>query len=1174
MGSKRNSRYRKRGAIVEAEACKIINIRNLVYNFAMTQDRKKSQAATREEQILEFWQENKIFQKTLEKQSPKGEFVFYDGPPFATGLPHYGHLLAGTIKDVIPRYQTMQGFHVPRKWGWDCHGLPLENLVEKELKLESKKDIQEYGVAAFNEHARSAVLQYADDWRRIIPRTGRWVDMDNDYRTMDTSYSESVWWAFQTLYNKKLIYKDFKSMHLCPRCETTLSNFEVGQGYADVKDISVTVRLPLIDEPGVSLLVWTTTPWTLPGNVAAAVGSDVVYAYVQHKDEILIIAEDLVADVFEEEVEIIKKVTGEDLAGTAYMPPFTYYHDNETVENRDNAWKVYTGEFVTTEDGTGIVHIAPAFGSDDMQLARTHALPIIHHVGTDGAFVPTVTDFAGIRVKQKDDTQSADIEIIKYLAGTGSLFKKQKIEHSYPHCWRCATPLLNYAADSWFVDVTKLKPRLLAENKKVKWVPEHIGSKRFHNLLEGAPDWAISRSRYWGAPIPVWKCEECPEVSVIGSIDELKKRTAQSGNTFFVMRHGESVGNLTAAVSSKDDAGDVLTEKGEQQVADMANRLDKDDVDLIITSPYKRTQQTANIIAKQLGLAPDAVIVDERVTEFYPGDRFKGKTWDDYHTEVSVEEQFDGEFPGGENRNDVRQRAGEFLYDVDLQHENTNILVVTHEGVADQLHVVAVGATPEEARTITSEVNLKNAEVRKIDFTPIPHNQSFALDLHRPYIDGVVLACSCGGTMRRITEVFDCWFESGSMSYASNHYPFSTEVFQPEQGLFKKQKGFPAQFIAEGLDQTRGWFYSSLVLGVALFNETPYQNVIVNGIIQAEDGQKMSKSLQNYPDPLELIDTYGVDAMRYYMMASAVVRAEDLNFAEAGVDEVSKKVIARLENVLSMYQLYADQGISSHNSSESVLDVWIVSRVQQLIESVTASMDTYELDRATRPIGEFVDDLSTWYVRRSRDRIKGDDSERALGTLRYVLLETAKVCAPFTPFIAERIYQTVEGEQESVHLADWPHVGKVAEKVLTYMSTTREVVSQALEARARAGIKVRQPLAQLTITEELPEEYLVIIAEEVNVKEVLVHADMVEKMILDTELTEELRNEGKVRDLIRMIQVERKKTGLAVGQPATVAVTADGADVEIYSAAQDEISEAVQAKTLTLVAGEDSIVVT
>ena len=486
----------------------------------------KSVRAEKEEATLKFWQDNKIFQKSLEKEAPKGEYVFYDGPPFATGLPHYGHLLAGTIKDYVGRFQTMQGKHVPRRWGWDCHGLPVENIVEKELNLKTKKDIEEYGVEKFNAVARKVVLTYVDDWKKIVPRMGRFVDMDNDYKTMDPTFTESVWWIFSQLNKKGFVYEGFKSMHLCPRCETTLSNFEVNQGYRDITDISVTVKFAVLGESNTFFLAWTTTPWTLPGNVALAVGPEMDYVKIKvmSSGENYILAKARLS-VIKDNYAVVEEFKGEKLVGKSYKPVFDYYNNKET-KNIENGYKVYAANFVTMEDGTGIVHVAPAFGEDDMNLGKEKNLPFIQHVGTNGKFKPEVKDFAGINVKPKDDHQSADILIIKYLAGKGTLYAKEKIIHSYPHCWRCETPLLNYASSSWFVEVTKFRDKLVKANKDINWVPADIKEGRFGKWLEGARDWAISRSRYWGAPLPVWQCAKCEQKEFIGSLEDLKKKTA------------------------------------------------------------------------------------------------------------------------------------------------------------------------------------------------------------------------------------------------------------------------------------------------------------------------------------------------------------------------------------------------------------------------------------------------------------------------------------------------------------------------------------------------------------------------------------------------------------------------------------------------------------------------
>src|SRR3989339_1860090 len=486
------------------------------------EEQKDTQVSLNEKRILKFWRENKIFEKTLE-QKADDKFVFYDGPPFATGEPHYGHILAGTIKDAIPRYQTMRGNFVRRQWGWDCHGLPIENLIEQELNLGHKKDIEEYGVDKFNESAKNAVLRFDSNWKEVVPRLGRFVDMEHAYKTMDATYTESIWWAFKTLHEKGLVYEGHKIMYVCPRCETPLAQSEVAEGYTDLTDISVTAKFELADEPGTYLLAWTTTPWTLPGNVAIAVNKDIDYVKVEAEGIKYVLAKERLESVFNTPYKIEKEFKGSELVGKSYIPVFDYYLNDKTIKNHENGWKVYHADFVTAESGTGIAHEAPAFGAEDMELGIKEKLPFVQHVSMSGQFKPEVKDFAGKYVKQKGDTQSADIEIIKYLAQKGTLFSKEKIVHSYPLCWRCETPLLNYASSSWFVEVSKFRDKLVEENKKIHWVPESIGTNRFGKWLEGARDWAVSRARFWGAPIPVWKCNKCEKPFVVGSLSDIKK---------------------------------------------------------------------------------------------------------------------------------------------------------------------------------------------------------------------------------------------------------------------------------------------------------------------------------------------------------------------------------------------------------------------------------------------------------------------------------------------------------------------------------------------------------------------------------------------------------------------------------------------------------------------------
>lgn len=1102
----------------------------------------KSEVALREETILAFWEEHEIFTQSLETPAggtPKGDYVFYDGPPFATGLPHYGHILAGTIKDAIPRFWTMRGFRVRRKWGWDCHGLPLENLIEKQLGLANKREIEAYGIKNFNEAARAAVMEYASDWKRIVPRMGRWADMENDYKTMDSTYTESVWWVFSELNKKGLVYEGFKSMHLCPRCGTTLSNFEVNQGYKDIKDIAVTVKLPLLDESGAktdtSLLVWTTTPWTLPGNLAAAVNREFVYAKVKVQTELgeenLIVAKGRLAQLGEVEYEIVEEMPGAVLVGRSYEPPFPYLKEQK-MDGKENAWKIYHADYVELgEEGTGGVHLAPAYGEEDMVLAKEHGIPIFHHVDYEGRFKDFVTDFAGKLVKPKDDDKSdvshldTDIEIVKALKESGKLLKKENITHSYPHCWRDDTPLLNYATTSWFVKVTDIKDNLVAANDAVKWVPDHVGSNRFGKWLEGARDWAISRQRYWGAPLPIWRNETTGEYKVLGSLEELKAHVKKSGNTYLLMRHGEATSNLTSSIDSIADEQNPLTDKGKEQCAKAAAELKDKNIDLIIHSGMQRTRDTAEAIAAHLGLSESAILVDERMTELKTGPELEGKSWGDYEALYATQlEKFTKEIPGVENRRDVMRRVGQFLYELEVKYANKTILIVGHASSTFAFRSVAEGADFERALEIRSQGYMENAQVLEVPFVPLPHNDDYTLDYHRPYIDDVQLVDTDGTPLMRVPDVFDCWFESGSMPYGQHHYPFSCDA-----DTFAKEH-FPAQFIAEGLDQTRGWFYSLIVLGTALFGKSPYENVIVNGLVLAEDGKKMSKSLRNYPDPMDLADRVGVDAIRYYLLSSPIMRAEDLNFSEKEVLELQRKNIGRLHNVLAMYEMYAD-GTKASADSTHVLDRWIVARLRELIAESTAGYEGYELDKATRPIADFIDDVSVWYLRRSRERLKGDDMEdkaRALATLRYVLRTLALVIAPAMPFYAEYLYRAVreEGEAESVHLGAWPEGGEVDTELLAEMTRVRDYVTLALEARTKAGVKVRQPLSALSLDAEMTPEFALIVADEVNVKSVDYLPGQPERVVLNTTITPALKHEGDLREFIRGVQEMRKTAGL------------------------------------------------
>ncbi|MEK7568829.1 MAG: class I tRNA ligase family protein [Patescibacteria group bacterium] len=1116
--------------------------------------RKLSDIAKREEETLARWQAERIFEKSLEQTASGEPFSFYDGPPFATGVPHYGHILTSTIKDTVARYQTMRGRFVRRVWGWDCHGLPIENLIEGELGLAHKKDIEEYGIEKFNEAARASVFRYDAIWKKMIPRIGRFIDMEHAYRTMDASYTESVWWAFKTLYEKGLVYQGFKSMHICPRCETTLSSNEVADGYKDITDISVTVKFELAKDPGIFILAWTTTPWTLPGNVALAINPDEEYAKVASGDEQYLLASARVEAVFAgKEHTILERIKGKGLIGTEYKPLFDYYSSQGTLDNRENGWKIYGADFVTMESGTGVVHIAPAFGENDMALGAREHLPFVQHVAMDGTMKSEVRDFAGVPVKpksgEKDGHQSTDILIIKYLAGANALFAKEKIVHAYPHCWRCETPLLNYAAQSWFVKSPALKEKLIAENAKTAWVPKNMRDGRFGKWLEGARDWAISRSRYWGAPIPVWQCAHCERREVFGSRAELAERSKKSGNRYIVMRHGFAENNVRGIVNSKieDSVAYGVTANGRAQAEEAGKRLMGRDIEIIITSPFVRTKETAEIVAATIGFDTRKIIVDDRLKEIDTG-VFNGRPVGEYRGHFAgVREKFTKRPDGGENLLDVKRRVMAVIAELEQSYAGKTILLVTHEYPVWLLAAGSRGATIDEAASLRGEKEdfINTGGAIDLLFVPFPHNADFEFDLHRPYIDGVEVLCACGSAMSRVPFVFDCWFESGSMPFAQFHYPFENkELFE---------KNFPANFIAEGVDQTRGWFYSLFVLAVGLFDKAPFENVIVNGMVLAEDGQKMSKRLKNYPETGDVLNKYGADAVRYYLLSSPIVHAEDLAFSERGVDEVVKKFIMRLTNVLSFYELYSGAEQTTNNERRTTggttnpLDQWILSRLKEVTCEVTTALDAYELDRAVKPLALFVDDLSTWYLRRSRDRFKSDavqDRAQAIATTRIVLLEFSKLIAPVMPFLADHIYGRVGGEKESVHLERWTQMSATMcedheTAVLHAMAEVRRIVSLALEARAKAGIKVRQPLQKLKVKSvklKVGKELSEILADEINVKEIVFDGNIIDDIELDTNITPELKSEGQFRELSRAVQELRKKTGLTPSDVVTLEV--------------------------------------
>ncbi len=1153
----------------------------------------KSPVALAEEKVLAYWDEKNIFQKSLDKPAPAGNYVFYDGPPFATGLPHYGHILISTIKDAVPRYQTMRGKHVERRWGWDCHGLPIENIVEKDLKVSGKKEIEALGLDRFNEYARSKVLEFAHDWKRTIGRMGRWVDYDGAYMTMDNTFIESVWWSLKGIWDKKLIYEGTKVLPYCPRCETPISNSEIAMdnSYKDITDISVFVKLALENEPKTYLIAWTTTPWTLPGNTAAAVNADLDYVIVKSNDEYYILAKDKTSIFKDQPFEVVEEMKGSALVGKKFKPPFDYFTGDtdaaKKLQNRENAWKVYAAPYVTAEAGSGIVHLAPAFGEEDMDLAKQFNIPFIRHVGADGKFTADVTDFAGIKVKPKEDHQSGDVLIIKNLAARGLLFAKEKITHSYPHCYRCETPLYYYALPSWFIKIQNVKEKIVQNNEHITWIPDHLKHGRFGKSIEGAPDWNISRNRYWASPLPFWKCEKCDKTECIGSLDDIKRR-AQAKNTYFVMRHGEAEFNLNNHISCSIDDKNPLTEDGRKEAEESAQNIKKEhDIDLIYASDLERARETAEIAAKEFGIPAENIVFAPELRELNAG-VYNGKTWDEYRMSfASPEARFDSAPEGGETLLDVRNRSVKFVYDLEKKHEGKKILIVTHGDIVFFMNHGVRGHNTEQLISVFKgkEGWLDTGQWKALDFSPIPHNNNFELDYHRPYIDEITFACQekgCkDGVMKRIPEVIDCWFESGSMPFAQNHYPFENKE--------KFEKNFPADFVAEYIAQTRTWFYYMHAVSTMLFDKAPFKHVLTTGTVLAEDGEKMSKSKGNFPDPWILFDKYGVDALRFYLLSSPLMKSEDLNFSERGVDEVYKKIILRLRNVLSFYETYRDEKslVRDENEpasvqfiSKNVLDRWIIERLNVVVSEVTQAMDAYLLDKATAPIDSLIEDVSVWFLRRSRDRLKSEDATvraEAISTFHIALMRISKLIAPFMPFLAEEIYQTLGGTKDSVHLENWPTTQVTAVDnilLLADMEETRRIVSLALEARAKAGIKVRQPLQKVvvkTLTLQDKKECIDLILDEVNIKEVAFDAELVDEVVLDTKITDELREEGNLREFTRSIQDLRKKTGFMAGELGRMSVDADSDGERFVKKFESHIKKAASLSEISYtkdVAGE------
>lgn len=840
----------------------------------------------REKEILGFWKENDIFGESIKARENCPVFTFYDGPPTANGKPHIGHILTRVVKDLIPRYKTMKGYKVLRKAGWDTHGLPVELEVEKQLGISGKPQIEDYGVEPFIKKCKDSVFTYESLWRNMSDRVGYWADMDNPYVTYHNDYIESVWWALKQIWDKGLLYKGHKIVPYCPRCGTALSSHEVAQGYKNVKETSCICRFKVKDEDNTYFLAWTTTPWTLPSNVALCVNGAENYTKVKANDgRIYIMAEALLDEILKDGYEVVQTYKGQDLVGKEYEPLFNYAKPDK------KCYFVTADSYVTLTDGTGIVHIAPAFGEDDAKVGRNYDLPFVQLVNDQGCFTEEVEGLAGVFVKDGDK------EILKRLEESGKLFAAIPFEHDYPFCWRCDTPLLYYARDTWFIAMTKVREQLLKNNNTVNWMPENIKTGRFGNFLENVIDWGLSRERYWGTPLPIWECD-CGYKHTIGSIAELKE---MSDN------------------------------------------------------------------------CPDNI------------------------------------------------------------------------------------------------------------------------ELHKPYIDDVELNCpKCGGKMHRVSEVIDCWFDSGSMPFAQWHYPFENkEIFD---------ENYPADFISEAIDQTRGWFYTLMAISTLIFDKSPYKNVIVLGHVQDKDGRKMSKHLGNVVDPWTVLDNQGADAVRWYFYANSAPWLPN-RFDDKAVNEYQRKFMGTLWNTYAFYVLYAN--IDNFNPMDykleynklAPMDKWILSKLNSLVKFVDKSLENYKITESARAMADFVDELSNWYVRRSRERFWGKDMPQdkvnAYMTLYTVLTTMAKLSAPFTPFMAESIYQNLvvnvdKNAPKSVHLCDFPVANDdmIDDKLEVNMELVLSIVVAGRAARNTSGIKNRQPIGNMYVQSDrkLDAEYFDIILDELNVK--------------------------------------------------------------------------------------------
>ncbi|MDP2676550.1 MAG: class I tRNA ligase family protein [bacterium] len=1131
-----------------------------------------------EEEVLSYWTKNDTFKKVLAKTAKGKKFVFYEGPPYANGRPGIHHVLARAYKDVVLRFKTMQRYSVPRKAGWDTHGLPVEMEVEKKLNVHSKKEIETLGIEKFIETARHSVFEYKKDHEKMTRRMGYWLDLENAYVTMTNEYIAGLWRVFGEIAKNGYVYRDYKVLPWCPRCETSLSSHEVAQGYKKVKDTAITVKFQISNSqfPNTFFLAWTTTPWTLPGNVALAINSKVRYVKIKPQDtnEIYIVAKDLLLKVFPEfNGADLGFINGKDLIGLKYEP----LYETKTQDKESKIYEVIAGDFVTTEDGTGIVHIAPAFGADDQKVGKKNNLPTLVTVGEDGKMKTPGYAWDGKMFFE------ANPIIIKDLAEKKLLFKEKVYEHDYPYCWRCKSALMYYAKNSWFLKTTAVKSAMQKENAKVDWHPDFMGTNRFGEWLRENVDWAISRERYWGMPLPIWKCDACDLHEIVSSLEDLDKRAMPDTTELYVMRHGEATHNVNGVVGPaipKTDKKNELTEKGKEQAKKTAQTL-KGKIDVIVCSPLRRTKDTAHIVSKELGGLP--VEVEESIHDIDVGE-YTGKKIIEVNKIFPREERFTHPFPNGESMRDVRVRMMKNIRDILLRNKGKRILVISHGDPLWELYAALEGKKEED---YFASWYPKTGETKKLDLHNWPYSMERGeLDFHRPYIDGILLQCKkCKKEMRRIPDVADVWFDSGAMPYAQNsdslqvigNWKLSSKGGSASGGKIenlRKHIDYPADYICEGVDQTRGWFYTLLAVASLMHLPVPYENVITVGLVLDKKGEKMSKSRGNTVDPFLLFEQYGADAVRWYFYTINQPWDEKL-FDERDVQSASRKFLMIFWNVFRYWE-----GIT-HSANlklqipkpKLLINIWLLARLQEVSISITKHLEEYEVVKAARLLEEFVgEDISRWYVRRIRDGMKiGKENERneTDAVLGFVLRATSLLAAPFAPFISEAVGRRA-GIHHSVHEETWPKYKAVGVKervLLEDMKEARGIVSLALQERAKAGIKVRQPLASLKLKAQssklkADKELQELIKGEVNIKDIVFDAHIKNSVELDTALTPELKREGSFRELVRRIQDMRKEAGLTPKDSIILHIGSDEKGKAFIDEYKKDIQTAVTAESI------------